>query len=145
LEVDISTSKQIFRLKLPEDVEPEDRVIRSLAFNPDGSLIAAAGPQNIFLWDFKQGQMLRVLGSTTHRQSFSLLYSGCHLIFSPESSFLASNFIGDSPINVWDIRALTSEDDASTGMRRVKSKQPQGYSALALSFNGQFLAGSTYK
>jgi dipeptidyl aminopeptidase/acylaminoacyl peptidase len=72
----------------------EGRVAISVAFSPDGKLIATGGNFNIELWDVTSGKRLREL--TGHE---SPVYS---VAFSPDVKMLASGG-GDRLVRLWEV------------------------------------------
>ena len=83
-------------------------VIRSVAFNPDGSTLAGGGwDGTIHLWDANTGQHLNTL--TGHRSAVR------SIAFNPDGSTLASGSQGGT-IHLWDattgqhLRVLTALD-----------------------------------
>jgi hypothetical protein len=67
--------------------------IRSVAFSPDGRILAAGGDRGIKLWDAASGQVERTL--TAH---FGSVYA---IAFSPDGRMLASAGF-DKTVRVWD-------------------------------------------
>ena len=69
--------------------------VNSVAFSPDGSLLASGGDDDtIKLWDVEQGQLIDTL--TGHKD---WVHS---VAFSPDGSLLASGS-GDGTIKLWDV------------------------------------------
>jgi len=82
------------RVRIPE--EEELNSVYSVAFSPDGSMLAAGSDDKIVrLWDIKTGQQIgQLLGHTNHVVSVK---------FSPNGTLLASGS-DDKTIRLWDIR-----------------------------------------
>ena len=75
-----------------------EEVIESLAFNPDGRVLATGGGyqnQLIRLWDTQSGELLHSLPGHIHAVE--------HLAFSPNGAYLASASY-DGMVRIWGIR-----------------------------------------
>jgi sugar lactone lactonase YvrE len=74
--------------------EHDDNIVGSLAFSPDGKILATAGNgSNIRLWNPNTGELLATLQGHTFNIN--------QLAFSPDGSFLASAS-SDDTVRIWD-------------------------------------------
>ncbi len=101
----------------------------SVAFSPDGGLLALAGYDNaIELWDAARGEKVRQWETP----------EGCiaTLVFSPNGQLLASGGIHDSTVRAWDV---------ATGKKvRELEGLPNGVSSLTFAPDGKILAAGGY-
>jgi WD40 repeat protein len=75
------------------------RKVRSLAFSPDGAILAAAydcAPPRVILWDVAKG--------TEHARIETRSFRATRLAFSPDATMLAIG-CDDSTIRLWDLSA----------------------------------------
>ena len=111
----------------PRILEGQSGTVTSIAFSPDGCLLAtcAAYEQCARLWDFKRGQLVR----TTAGHAFGTTA----VAFSPDRTTLAS-VGGDGKARLWSVdtgEELTVLDGDTTGLN-----------ALAFSADGRTLIAS---
>jgi WD40 repeat protein len=72
----------------------DDERVSSVAFSPDGKLLALAVPGSVRLWDSGTGKELRRWSAPTH--------AGTTLAFSPDGEVLAAG-CSDKAVHRWDI------------------------------------------
>jgi WD40 repeat protein len=96
LEWDVKTGKQVRRFGGLRDK------IRSLAYSPDGRLVAAASRDGrIILWDARTGKdRLHIMAHPANTDAPFI--SSPHLVFSPDGQTLASAST-DGTIRFWDV------------------------------------------
>jgi WD40 repeat protein len=98
--------------------------VRSMAFSPDGQILASGGNDNIILlWDVASGRELRSLTGNTTAVS--------PVVFSPDGRILASKGYDDNLIKLWDF-----------ARGRVLHTLP-GYAAFVFSPDGRTLASGS--
>jgi WD40 repeat protein len=119
---DLETGKELRRMEGAEGIE---RTVRSLAFSPDGKVLAAPGPRNsLILWGAAIGKEIRRLEGHTGRVST--------VAFSPDGKVLASVSAEDHTVRLWDPDSGTLQHDWKTDA-----------TALAFSPDGKVLALGT--
>jgi WD40 repeat protein len=76
----------------------------SVAYSPDGSMIATGGYGKVILWDADSGQQLATLTIDKSPDGYGNVWS---LGFSPDGSLLAVglDYNGPAPIMIWDVAA----------------------------------------
>jgi WD40 repeat protein len=124
--LDITSGKELHQLPTPEQVQ-------SIAFSPDGSLLATVGPQPgaFKVWDTASGKVVRPLtGFSGHLTA--------PVAFAPNGRLVAvasiNNSVPNAPprVQVWEV--------ASGGMRREFTGHSGMVSCLAFSPDGRALA-----
>lgn len=113
-------------------VWPHKETSTCLAFNADGSLLAAGGEDGrIRLWDVASGRLVRILAG----QGNDVLA----VAFHPSQPLLASAG-RDGTVTLWDVN--TGATRSSLGP--IDSKKPVAMYSLAFSPDGQHLASGGY-
>ncbi|GAC1502875.1 MAG: NB-ARC domain-containing protein [Ktedonobacteraceae bacterium] len=109
------------------DIEGHDEWVRSVAFSPQGDLLASGNDdETVCLWDVASGQQLAALRAHSGR-----IYS---VAFSPRNDLLASG--GDEHvIHIWDTRTRQHVQKLQCQQGRVRS--------LAFSPQGDLLASGS--
>jgi len=103
-----------------------DAAALSLAFSPDGSLLASAHVDGVVhLWDMAKGQEVSV--RLRHDESVGTL------AFSPDGATLATGSL-DANLRLWDVGAILSGE-----ARRELVRQPAGVTALAWAGGGEWI------
>src|SRR5262249_43326600 len=98
--------------------DPEARV-ESLAFSPDGKLLACAkGNGSILLWDVAAGTELRPLAGLGNR--------GTQITFSPDGTLLAAGECNSAVVRVWKV---------ATGQLLFTCRTPAARHAWCLAFS----------
>jgi len=113
------------RLRLGSGSNP----LLSVAYSPDGSLLAVAGYDNVIeLWDPAMGKQIRRWETPEG--------SVASLVFSPDGHLLASGGLYDSVVHLWDV--------ASGRTVRDLEGLPNGVSSLAFAPDGKLMAAGGY-
>jgi len=123
---DASSQKMIATLKQYEDLgdhrnTKESEWVRSIAFSPDGSLLACAIGNEVKLWDIPNRTMI---------ETFFHDRNACSVAFSPDGKLLASGSVAE--IALWDVN---SHDKIGKHTGRLGSIH-----SLAFSTDGKWLA-----
>ncbi|MGH3872112.1 MAG: TIR domain-containing protein [Pseudonocardiaceae bacterium] len=105
--------------------------VRTAAFSPDGSLVAAGSQTDgtIRLWDSVSGQELANLPAGTRREGAKEPPTVTDVVFSPDGKTLVSNAIAADGLRLWDVAT-----------RRELAVFPAFGSTITLSPNGMVLA-----
>lgn len=107
----------------PADRHP--RAVEAVAFCPDGALVAATDWETVRLWDWRTGQLRRVLKHRPSRHEYALA-------FSPDGRLLA---VGTDRISLHDTK--------SGGLMRELDKDPsRPNSTLSFAARGGVLAAA---
>ena len=100
--------------------------IYSVAFSPDGKMIASGSWYSIRLWDVNTGEHLKTINSGN-------AYS---IAFSPDGKTIASGSRGDNTIHLWDI---------NTGERLQKfTGHSDAVLSVAFSIDGKMIASGSW-
>jgi serine/threonine protein kinase/dipeptidyl aminopeptidase/acylaminoacyl peptidase len=112
--------------------------IRAVAWSPDGKLLASADGPEIRLWDLAKGNLIRVVNPNPYNPIGGTV---SHLLFSPDSQFLAALIDVSSPATgersvaaVWQVSARDSAHKLYLENHRGALR------ALAYSPDGKLLA-----
>ena len=108
--------------------ERENAEIVTLAFSPDGALIASGGHDGaVRVWDVQMGRLVQALHGHTRRIST--------VRFTPDGGLIVSSSY-DETIRLWDAH--------SGQLRHLLHKHSQAVRALAVSRDGQTLISGSY-
>ncbi|MDD5371066.1 MAG: WD40 repeat domain-containing protein, partial [Anaerolineaceae bacterium] len=90
--------------KLLQTLAGHEEDVTSLAFSPDGAILASGGQDGaIRLWDIKKGGEMRLLDRLTYTVRGSILPTRINCIdFSPDENLLVSGDV-DGMIRFWDV------------------------------------------
>jgi len=129
----------------PALLQSHRRGINTLAFNPDGSILATGGWSNtVYLWDVS---VLFDTGlSSLETIDEPILLQGHRggvndLAFTPDGKFLSSGG-WDNTIRIWDIAAILTDPDVDAKSAILKGHQGE-VNALTFSPDGKFLASGS--
>ena len=113
--------------------------IQSLAFSPDGRTLAAGvGERRINLWDVGSHRLLRSLDWDIKTKGF---WAG-GLAFSPDGRLLASAYLGDSFVRIWDVASGKQVRWFDLSDPRAKKNNWVESNGVAFSPDGRLLAAS---
>ena len=101
-----------------------DEFVNSVAFSPDGTLLASGAGANVTLWDLESGNEMRQF------QHDNVVYS---VAFSPDSTLVASG-ASDHTARVWDLKK---------GIEVRRFRHDGVVSSVAFSPDGAFLASGS--
>ncbi|MGE3807847.1 MAG: WD40 repeat domain-containing serine/threonine protein kinase [Gemmataceae bacterium] len=113
-----------------------DEPVSSVAFSPDGKLLASGGAGEVYVWNVDTGEEVARL---EHRQA--KLQRGVEVTFSPDGKLLAAgSAAGHSApaVNLWDLADLTA-----AAPRELGPKNQYYLHALAFTADSSKLATST--
>jgi WD40 repeat protein/serine/threonine protein kinase len=74
----------------------DSRIVNSVAFSPDGSMLASGGWDNVKLWRISDGALVKTLDDDS-RNIISVA-------FSPDGSIIASGGTNNKAINLWHVK-----------------------------------------
>ncbi len=100
--------------------------ISSVAFSPDGTILAGAGFGDIFLWDVNTGKLLNTIEASLERELFEV----DSLAFSSDGTILAGAGFGD--ILLWNMNTR----------ERLNTLEEHYVDSVAFSPDGTILAGA---
>ena len=109
-------------------VLPQAAHSRTVAFSPNGKMLASAGLEGTILWDPIEGRKLVTLGHDSPRRK---LFG---LAFSPDGKSLATTGVDEGTIDIWDVTGRRLGVLKGTGKGLAYS--PDGKSLAATSDNG---------
>lgn len=102
--------------------------LTSIAFHPDGHLLAAGGVDgSLRLYDFKSSQLAHTFPSPAGASPVTAI------TFSENGTWLASANAGQTTLTVWDLRKLKALRSIDVGT---------AITGLSWDYTGQFLAAS---
>jgi glucose repression regulatory protein TUP1 len=135
---DAVTGDQI--VQLPDETgSRSDNYIRSVAFSPDGKLLATGSEDKIIrLWNLERRAIVKKLEGHT-----SEIYS---LAFTPDGKDIISGS-GDKSARIWDLESGTVKHEMSIDEARINEQTGQpldgGVTSVAISFDGELLAAGS--
>lgn len=113
---------------LPSQIKIDD-YIYTLAYNPDGKILATSGDKKINLWDSKTWQLITTLDAQEY------VYN---LAFSPDGKLLASSSEWDDSIIIWNIEKaqITGKLDSRYTDNPINLKFSPDGKSIAANCNG---------
>src|SRR5207249_4493247 len=98
--------------------------INTLAFSPDGKLLAASGGNKTIIWDLQE-------------EAEPKTFTGVSAAFSPDTKYLATVPVYLGKIQNWDIK--TAKELGTFTLGNLEMRDP-GSCGIAISSKGKFLA-----
>jgi len=119
----LETSKQL--------ISSYQGVVRSLAFSPNGGIIANGSVDNVIrLWNLKTGELEKVLSEESRRRRIGVL----SIAFSRDGKFIAAGS-DNNMVRIWDVRTRY--------LRAMLRGHKNWVSAIAFSPDGNILASGS--
>jgi WD40 repeat protein len=122
--------------RLATKVRGHQKSVNSIAFNPDGTILASgSADQTIILWDVSTLGLLKQLGQPLSGHTDDV-YS---IAFNPDGTILASGS-ADQTIILWDVSTPGSPEQLGQPL----SWHSEGVTSVAFSPDGKILASGSY-
>lgn len=98
------------------------KATNSVAFSPDGKMVASSSYKEVLFWDVNTGKQVRSIQHTTY---------GSDVSFTPDWQLMV---VASSPVGIWDVATGQKIKDISYGLRN--------FGTFALSDDGLYLAAA---